>query len=103
MPSSTELTINATEFKAKCLDLMDQLASHRLSRIVVTKRGKPISVMEPAKPPPAKVSIIGCMKGLAPREPIDWDAVEREASSLHEWPDVDELDRDTYRQITGGA
>jgi ABC-type polysaccharide/polyol phosphate transport system ATPase subunit len=33
------LQIGASEFKAKCLDLMDKLAARKLSRIVVTKHG----------------------------------------------------------------
>ncbi len=55
----TEITINATAFKARCLDLMDQLASHRLTQVTITKRGKPVSVMRAPGPPEAKPSIIG--------------------------------------------
>jgi antitoxin (DNA-binding transcriptional repressor) of toxin-antitoxin stability system len=40
-----ELTISATEFKAKCLELFDRLNSHALERVVVTKRGKPVSIV----------------------------------------------------------
>lgn len=99
MLTSTELTINATEFKAKCLDLMDQLARRRLTKITVTKRGKAISIMQPADPSPELVPLFGCMKDMAPAGPIDWDAVEREASNL--WPEIDleALDRKVFEQL----
>jgi antitoxin (DNA-binding transcriptional repressor) of toxin-antitoxin stability system len=54
-----ELTINATAFKARCLDLMDQIASHKLSHVTITKRGKPVSVLRAPEPPEPKPSIIG--------------------------------------------
>ena len=34
-------TISAAEFKAKCLQLMDEVNEHKL-KLVVTKRGKPV-------------------------------------------------------------
>ena len=58
------LEIAASEFKAKCLDLMDQLAARKLTRIVVTKRGRPVAVLTP---PPTREEIaeafFGFMKG----------------------------------------
>lgn len=44
------MEISASEFKAKCLDLFDQLAAHQVEEIVVTKRGRPVAVLTP---PPA--------------------------------------------------
>ena len=41
------LTISATEFKAKCLDILDRLSDRRLREVVVTKRGKPVAVLKP--------------------------------------------------------
>ena len=38
-------TITATEFKAKCLDLLDRVGRGELPRLVVTKRGKPVAVV----------------------------------------------------------
>ena len=35
-------TISAAEFKAKCLQLMDEVNEHKL-KLVVTKRGKPVA------------------------------------------------------------
>ena len=40
-------TIPASEFKAKCLALLDEVAETR-ETIVVTKRGKPVARVEPA-------------------------------------------------------
>ncbi len=46
-------TISAAEFKAKCLQLMDEVCDHKL-RLVITKRGKPVAEVsapkEEAKP-----------------------------------------------------
>lgn len=53
-----ELTINASAFKARCLELMDQIASHKLSQITVTKRGKPVSVLRAPEEPRPTPSII---------------------------------------------
>jgi len=38
-------TLNASEFKAKCLDLLDQVNDGRIGRLVVTKRGRPVAVV----------------------------------------------------------
>ena len=47
------LTITATEFKAKCLAIFDQLEGRRISRVIVTRRGKPVAELTPPndKPP----------------------------------------------------
>jgi prevent-host-death family protein len=44
-------TISASEFKAKCLDILDRIRSRDLERVVVTKRGVPVAVLVP---PPAE-------------------------------------------------
>ncbi|MEO8313769.1 MAG: type II toxin-antitoxin system prevent-host-death family antitoxin [Pseudomonadota bacterium] len=54
-------TIQASEFKAKCLGLMDQVARTG-ETILVTKNGKPIAELRPHRPPRAR-SIIGIHKG----------------------------------------
>ena len=76
-------TIKASEFKAKCLALMDQVALTGES-IQVTKHGKPIVELRPIKPgKPA--SPFGWHKGLTtalddliePAVPLeDWDALK---------------------------
>jgi prevent-host-death family protein len=40
--------VSATEFKAKCLSLLDEVNS-RGGTITVTKRGQPVAVLSPAK------------------------------------------------------
>jgi antitoxin (DNA-binding transcriptional repressor) of toxin-antitoxin stability system len=40
-------TISATDFKAKCLGILDQLAGHELDRVVITKRGRAVAVLTP--------------------------------------------------------
>ncbi len=47
---SETATVSATEFKATCLDLLDQLAAHKITRLTVTKRGKPVAVLIPPEP-----------------------------------------------------
>ncbi len=51
--------IPATEFKAKCLELMDRVAERR-ETYVITKRGKPVAKLVPADPPKRR-RIFGCM------------------------------------------
>lgn len=58
-------TIGVTEFKAKCLALIDEVATGRLDRVQLTKRGR--AVAEISKPSPVRSeatgSSYGCMKG----------------------------------------
>ena len=54
-------TIQASEFKAKCLALMDQVARTG-EIIVITKNGKPVAELRPHRPPRAR-SLIGLHKG----------------------------------------
>lgn len=59
-----DLKISASDFKAKCLDLFNQLAARKLKRIVVLKRGRPVAVLTP--PPSAgdtADALFGCMRG----------------------------------------
>jgi len=51
-------TISATEFKAKCLNIFDNLDSNG---IIVEKRGKPVAKVMPIKDD--DFEIIGCLKG----------------------------------------
>lgn len=62
--SDEVLEIAASEFKAKCLELMDRLAARKLNRIVVTKRGRPVAVLSPP-PTPEEIAdgLFGCLKG----------------------------------------
>jgi prevent-host-death family protein len=55
------ISIIATEFKSRCLALMDEVA-RRGTVVVVTKRGRPIAELRPMKGQRAK-SIIGLHRG----------------------------------------
>ncbi|HEY9786925.1 MAG TPA: type II toxin-antitoxin system Phd/YefM family antitoxin [Candidatus Obscuribacterales bacterium] len=70
--------IGAGEFKAKCLQLMDEVGKSR-KPIVITKRGKPIAKLVPCDDEPE--TLFGCMKGSVKAygnivDPIDveWEA-----------------------------
>lgn len=52
-------TISATEFKAKCLSILEQLDSRG---VVVTKEGRPLARVLPATPQ-VNERLIGSMKG----------------------------------------
>jgi len=75
-------TIQASEFKAKCLALMDQVARTG-ETIVVTKNGKPVAELRPHRPPRAK-SLIGLHKGqvgvrgdiVSPIDSPPWEAMK---------------------------
>lgn len=71
--SNAVLEIAASEFKAKCLELMDQLAARKLDRIIVTKRGRPVAWLSP---PPTAVEgaegLFGCLAGTV-RAPAGFD------------------------------
>ena len=75
-------TIQASEFKAKCLALMDQVARTG-ETIVVTKNGKPVAELRPHRPPRAK-SLIGLHKGqigvrgdiVSPIDSSLWEAMK---------------------------
>ena len=52
--------VAATEFKANCLRLMDEVAQQRRP-IIITKRGKPVAKLIPIRAESAK--LIGSLKG----------------------------------------
>ena len=49
--SSTSMTVKASEFKAKCLKLMDELSENG-GEIVITKNGFPVSRLVPYREKP---------------------------------------------------
>ena len=52
--------IKASEFKAKCLSLLDEVQDTG-ETIVVTKRGKPVAQIQPVRRKPK--TLFGAMKG----------------------------------------
>lgn len=78
---SPDAHIPATEFKAKCLELMQQVHDRKRNNLVVTKRGKPFVKVVPVDD--EGTSFLGCMKGMIRiqgdlTEPTgqDWEALE---------------------------
>jgi prevent-host-death family protein len=76
--------IAATEFKAKCSALLDEIDSHG-GTITVTKRGRPIATISAVKKPPFKSSagiLAGKGKILGDIVNFDtselWDALRRD-------------------------
>lgn len=71
-------TIKASEFKAKCLHIMDEVAETG-EPVVITKRGVPVTELIPARRKPK--TLFGSMKGsgviigdiISPIEE-EWDA-----------------------------
>ena len=71
-------TIKASEFKAKCLKLMDEVAESG-EEIIITKNGKPVAKLTPCRE--HRKSLLGVHRGLIQIhgdiiEPIDvqWEA-----------------------------
>ncbi len=60
---ASEKTISASEFKAKCLHLLDQLARRKLDRLIVTKRGRAVAVLLPPEEPGDFARLHGFMRG----------------------------------------
>jgi prevent-host-death family protein len=56
------MEITATEFKSKCLSLMDQV-QEKLEEVVITKHGKPIAKLVPVQTEVESKSPIGFMRG----------------------------------------
>lgn len=78
--------IGATEFKAKCLALLDEIDEHG-GTITVTKRGRPVAMISPApkkwKSPAGiltgKVKIVGDIVNFDSSDL--WDALRRDEDS----------------------
>ncbi len=72
-----ETTIGAGDFKAKCLQLLDAVATQR-EPLIITKRGKPVAKLVPVPP---QAALFGALAGSVVSEsdivsPIDeaWGA-----------------------------
>jgi prevent-host-death family protein len=61
---ATSETISATEFKAKCLDILDRVSRHEIERLTITKRGTAVAVIVPPRPTVDQDDdLYGCMRG----------------------------------------
>ena len=72
-------TIKASEFKAKCLKLMDEVAESG-EDIVITKNGRPVARLEPYRAKfeeffgadKGKLEILGDI--ISPLDDVDWES-----------------------------
>jgi antitoxin (DNA-binding transcriptional repressor) of toxin-antitoxin stability system len=66
LPKGKVKTIGVTAFKAKCLALIEEVASGMTARVVLTRRGKPVAELTAIKPAKKKrfVSSYGFLKGM---------------------------------------
>jgi prevent-host-death family protein len=106
--------IPASEFKAKCLELMDRVAEGR-DTYVITKHGRPVAKLVPADPPTPE-SVFGCMADqtefVGDLEPLpgaeqEAKAVDRERAAQwkaweREWLEFGVAGRKTGRQPSRG-
>jgi len=98
-------TVGATEFKAKCLELMDRVAERR-ETFIITKRGRPVARLVPPDRP-EKRNILGCMADETVllgdiAKPIyteaEWKEFERQRrEQARAW----EIEWQTYGTISG--
>jgi len=73
-------TISASQFKAQCLKLMDEV-NRTGEEIIITKNGKPVSKLAPISKKPA--SLFGAHKGqieitgdiISPLD-VEWEAMQ---------------------------
>jgi prevent-host-death family protein len=57
-------SISVTEFKAKCLDILDRVSRRELERVTVTKRGKVVAIVTPPETEAWRVrQLHGFMRG----------------------------------------
>ncbi|MYC30452.1 MAG: type II toxin-antitoxin system prevent-host-death family antitoxin [Chloroflexi bacterium] len=76
--TGTSRTINASEFKAKCLKLMDEVAESG-EEIIITKNGRPTARLVPYRAKPVKwfgadegkIKILGDI--ISPLD-VDWES-----------------------------
>ena len=84
-------TVSASEFKAKCLDLLDQVSTGRIGRLGITKHGRIVAVLvPPASSEDAAQQLHGFLRGsvLVPEgldltAPVLDEPLNAERGSLH--------------------
>jgi prevent-host-death family protein len=62
-PMPAERSFTATEFKARCLRILDEVASRKLGRIRITKRGRVVAILTPPEPAAEAEELFGCLRG----------------------------------------
>lgn len=78
MPADEVETIAVSAFKPRSLELIEQVASGRVARLVLTKRGRPVAALVPVREQP--VELWGALRELMePVEGVDLTAPVGEA------------------------
>ncbi len=54
--------MSATDFRAKCLDVLDRVENRELNQMAITKRGRVVAILVPAEPQAAS-ALHGFMRG----------------------------------------
>jgi prevent-host-death family protein len=67
LADGAELSVGVSEFKPKSLDLIERVASGKLRRVVLTKRGRPVAAVVPIDDTPQE--LWGALAGLM--EPVE--------------------------------
>jgi antitoxin (DNA-binding transcriptional repressor) of toxin-antitoxin stability system len=78
------LRISATEFKARCLSVFKKLEKRQYTRVVVTRRGKPVAELTPPQTSPP--SLWGALRGsvtIAPGVDLTAPTVEDRLDAGH--------------------
>lgn len=84
-------TVSASEFKAKCLNILDRVRTREFDRVVVTKRGVPVAVLVPPAAEAVEVERLhGLLRGsvvvppgLDLTEPILGEAFAADEGEFH--------------------
>jgi prevent-host-death family protein len=85
-------TYSASEFKAKCLEILNRLSTRNLTRVTITKHGRPVAVLTPPEEAADSVRhVYGFMEGSVVgldnydlTEPILDEPMLAERGILHE-------------------
>ena len=82
------LRVSATEFKARCLAIFKDLEARRIGRVLVTRRGRPVAELTPARTTlptlwGAHRGSVEVTPGVDLTEPVVEDALDAAAGILH--------------------
>lgn len=71
-------TIGVSEFKPRSLELIDRVASGKIARLVLTRRGRPVAALVPIGESP--VELWGALRGLM--EPVPSEDLTQPAGEV---------------------
>jgi antitoxin (DNA-binding transcriptional repressor) of toxin-antitoxin stability system len=87
-PADGALTIDADDFQARCFELLEALEAKRLTRVVVTSRGRVVAeIIPPGSEAPrlwgAMRGSVTVMPGVDLTEPVLDEPLDAELGMLH--------------------